>query len=133
MARTAGKGGKVFASTTGSGVASPIVNITKWTLDRSTNKIPVTAFGDLNEVAVLGLPKLTGTITGFWDTATDPLYAAGISADGTNLYLYPDFTNTPSAYDYGPAWLDTAIDVDVNGAVQMTANFVARGSWGHKP
>jgi hypothetical protein len=133
MARTSGKGGAVYVSPTGTGVAVSVANLSKWSLDRSTDKIPVTAFGDLNKVYVQGLADLKGAISGFWDTATDPLYAAGVSTDGTKLYLYPDRINTPTAYDYGPAWLDTSIEVDVNGAVQMSASFVAAGSWGHKP
>lgn len=93
----------------------------------------MTAFGDLNKTYVQGLPDLKGTLSGFWDTSTDPLYTAGISTDGTKLYLYADFTNTPTAYDYGPAWLNTSIDVDVNGAVTMAGSFAASSSWGHKP
>jgi len=133
MARTAGKGGAVYVSPNGTGVAVAVLNLTKWSLDRSTDTIPVTAFGDLNKTYVLGLPDLKGTLSGFWDTATDPLYLAGLSTDGTKMYLYPDRINTPTAYDYGPAWLNTSIDVDVNGAVQISASFVASSSWGHKP
>lgn len=133
MARSAGRGGAVYVSPTGTGVAVSVINLTKWSLDRSTDTIPVTAFGDLNKTYVQGLPDLKGTLSGFWDTATDPLYLAGISPDGTKMYLYPDRINTPTAYDYGPAWLNTSIDVDVNGAVTVSASFVASGSWGHKP
>lgn len=133
MARTAGKGGAVYVSPTGTGVAVAVINLTKWSLDRSTDTIPVTAFGDLNKTYVQGLPDLKGTLSGFWDTATDPLYTAGISPDGTKMYLYPDRINTPTAYDYGPAWINTSIDVDVNGAVAISASFMANGSWGHKP
>ena len=133
MARTAGKGGAVYVSPNGTGVAVSVINLTKWSLDRSTDTIPVTSFGDLNKTYVQGLPDLKGSLSGFWDTATDPLYNAGISADGTKMYLYPDRINTPTAYDYGPAWINTSIDVDVNGAVQISASFMANGSWGHKP
>jgi len=133
MALTAGKGGAVYVSPNGTGVAVAIGGLTNWTLDRSTDTIPVTAFGDLNKTYVQGLPDLKGTLAGFWDTVTDPLYAAGISTDGTKLYLYPDRINTPTAYDYGPAWLNTSISVDVNGAVAMSATFMAKSSWGHRP
>lgn len=133
MARTSGKGGAVYVSPNGTGVAVSVINLTKWSLDRSTDTIPTTSFGDLNKTYVQGLPDLKGSLSGFWDTATDPLYIAGTSTDGTKMYLYPDRINTPTAYDYGPAWLNTSIDVDVNGAVNMAASFMAAGSWGHKP
>lgn len=132
MARAHGKSGAIYVSPNGTGVAVAIGNLSAWSLDRSTDKVEVTAFQDLNKVYVQGLPDLKGTLSGFWDSASDPLYAAGISVDGTKLYLYPS-TNVPTVYDYGPAWLDTSINVAVNGAVAISANFVAAGSWGHKP
>lgn len=131
MARASGKNGAVYVSPDGIAAASPVLNLTKWTLDRNAGTIEVTAFGDLNKVYLLDLPDLKGTLTGFWDSASDPLYVAGLSAGGTTLYLYPDRLNTPTKYDYGPAWLTTAVDTDVKGAVTVSANFVARGSWGH--
>jgi hypothetical protein len=133
MARAAGRNAAVYVSPNGTGVAVSISGLSKWTLTRDTDAIPVTAFGDANKTYVQGLPDLKGTLAGFWDSASDPLYAAGISADGTKLYLYPDRLNTPTVYDYGPAWLNTSIDVDVNGAVSISGNFMANGSWGHKP
>lgn len=133
MARAHGKNAAVYVSPTGTGTAVPISGLTKWTLDRATDKVPVTAFGDTNKSYVQGLPDLKGTLSGFWDSSSDPLYAAGASADGTKLYLYPDRLNAPTVYDAGPAWIDTAIDVDVNGAVAISSSFVANGSWVHKP
>jgi hypothetical protein len=131
MARAAGKNGAVYVSPSGSTTPSPVLNLTKWTIDRSTGTIEVTSFGDSNKVYLQDLPDLKGTLTGFWDSAVDPLYVAGSAADGTNMYLYPDRLNSPQHYDYGPAWLNTTADVDVKGAVLVTATFLARGSWGH--
>lgn len=133
MARAHGKNAAVYLAPNGTGVAVPIGTASKWSLNRETDSVPVTAFGDLNKVYVQGLPDLKGTIAAWWDSATDPLYAAGVSADGTKLYLYPDRLNTPTVYDYGPAWINTSVDVDVSGAVSIAGNFIASGSWGHKP
>ncbi len=133
MAKAAGRNAAVYVSPTGTGVAVAITGLSKWTLNRETDAIPVTSFGDANKTYVQGLPDLKGTLSGFWDSASDPLYAAGASPDGTKLYLYPDRLNTPTVYDYGPAWLNTSIDVDVNGAVAISGSFMANGSWGHKP
>jgi len=113
-------------------VAVSIGNLSKWSLDRSTDVVPTTSFGDTNKTYVQGLPDLKGSLSGFWDSATDPLYLAGLSPDGVKMYLYPSSV-TPTVYDYGPAWLNTSIDVDVNGAVTISGTFVANGSWGHKP
>jgi hypothetical protein len=132
MARSHGKTGAVYVSPSGTGVAVSIGNLSKWSLDRSTDVVPTTSFGDTNKTYVQGLPDLKGSLSGFWDSATDPLYLAGLSPDGVKMYLYPSSV-TPTVYDYGPAWLNTSIDVDVNGAVTISGTFVANGSWGHKP
>jgi hypothetical protein len=61
MAVYAGRKGVVYLSTTGSGTASSVLKITKWTLNQSTAKIDVTAFGDTNMTYVQGLRDVKGT------------------------------------------------------------------------
>jgi len=132
MARYHGKRGVVYASTTGAGVAAPVISQSKWTLDMATDKAEVTAFLDANKTYVQGLRDLKGTISGYWDDASDALFDAAESADGCKLYLYPSL-DAPTIYFYGPAWLDSKIDVDAKGAVTCEASFVANGSWGRRP
>lgn len=129
MARYAGSKGQVFSSITGAGAIAARGSLSKWTLNMSTAKIDVTAFGDVNKVYVQGLPDIKGTLSGFWDSADDALFTGSDSADGVKLYLYPS-TAYPSAYFYGPAWLDAAIDVASSGAVLISGSFVAAGAWG---
>jgi hypothetical protein len=133
MAKAHGKNAAVYVSQTGTGVAVPVLNLSKWSLNRDTDTAETTSFGETNKTYVQGLADLKGSISGFWDSASDPLYSAGNSSDGVKMYLYPDRLNAPTVYDYGPAWLNTSIDVDVNGAVTLSGNFMANGSWGHKP
>jgi hypothetical protein len=133
MAKAHGKNAAVYVSQTGTGVAVAITGLSKWSLNRDTDAVEVTSFGDANKSYVQGLPDLKGSLAGFWDSASDPLYTAGNSADGVKMYMYPDRLNAPTVYDYGPAWLNTSIDVDVNGAVAIAGNFMAQGAWGHKP
>jgi hypothetical protein len=127
-----GKGGVVYASTSAAGVAATVVQLTEWTLNMATDKVDVTSFGDLNKTYVQGFRDITGTLSGWWDSATDTLFDGSESADGINMYLYPSQL-APTIYFYGPAWLDASITVPVSGAVGMTGNFVARGSWARKP
>jgi hypothetical protein len=133
MSRAHGKNARVFVSQSSATAASPISNLSKYALNRATDVVETTAFGDTNKTYVQGLPDLKGSISGFWDSASDPLYSAGNSPTGVNMYLYPDFVNTPTAYDYGPAWLNTSLDVAVNGPITISGDFVANGSWGKKP
>lgn len=132
MSRYHGKGGAAYLSTTGSGTAAPAVSLSQWTLDRATDKVDVTAFGDANKVYVQGLPDIKGTLAGWFDDTDDALFDGADSADGVKLYLYPSRL-APAHYHYGPAWLDASIEVDVKGAVSVKASFVAAGSWGRKP
>jgi len=132
MARYHGNKGQAFSSTTGSGTAALVASISAWTLDMATDKVEVTAFGDLNKTYVQGLKDVKGTISGFWEDSQDVLFDGADSTDGVKLYLYPAST-APTVYFYGPAWLDASINVSVSGAVTISGNFVANGSWGRRP
>ena len=132
MARYHGAKGVIYGSTTGTGAAVNLISLSKWSLDMATDKVAVTAFGDLNKTYVQGLRDIKGTISGFWDSTDDSLFDASESADGMKLYLYPAST-AATIYFYGPAWMDASIDVDSAGAVTVSGNFVANGAWGRKP
>lgn len=127
-----GKGGVVYASTTGTGAAVNVVFLTEWSLDQATDKVETTAFGDTNKTYVQGLRDIKGNLSGWFDSATDQLFDASESADGIKLYLYPS-SLAPTVYFYGPAWVDASITCGVSAAVALSGSFVANGSWGRKP
>lgn len=128
MSAYAGRKGVAYLSTTGSGVASNVLSLNSWTLNRTTDKIEVTSFGDANKTYVIGLPDLQGTLSGFWNDAETKPFTAAASSDGCKIYLYPS-SDAPSKYAYGPAWLDVSIEVPVSGAATLSMNFAANGSW----
>jgi hypothetical protein len=132
MARYHGKGGVVYMSSTGSGTAINVASLSEWTLNMATDKVEVTAFGDANKTYVQGLKDITGSLSGFWEDSQDALFDGADSSDGVKVYLYPS-SLAPTVYFYGPAWVDASINVGVNGAVGITANMVANGSWSRKP
>lgn len=127
-----GKKGVVYMSASGSGAAVNVVYLTEWALNMTTDKVETTAFGDTNKTYVQGLKDVQGTLSGFWDSATDQLFDASESTDGVKIYLYPS-ADAATVYFYGPAWIDTSINVGVSGAIGLTSNFSANGSWGRKP
>ena len=129
MAVYAGRKGVVYLSTTGSGAAVNVIKLNAWTINKTTDKIEVTAFGDANKTYVQGLPDVQGTISGSWDDTETKPFTAAASADGCKLYLYPSSDKTTS-YHYGPAWLDMSMEVSVSGAVTISGAFAANGSWG---
>jgi len=132
MARYHGNKGAVYSSITGTGTATAVASLSKWSLNMATDKVDVTAFGDLNKTYVQGLRDVKGTLSGFWEDSHDVLFDGSESTDGVKLYLYPAST-APTVYFYGPAWLDASIDVGVSGAVTLSGSFVANGAWGRKP
>ena len=129
MAVYAGRKGVVYLSTSGSGNATSVLKLTKWSLDQSTDKIEVTAFGDANKTYVQGLKDVKGSFSGFWDDTETKPFTAADSTDGCKMYLYPS-SDAPTKYWYGPAWLDVSIDTGVADAVSISGNFAANGSWG---
>lgn len=132
MAKYHGKGGVVYMSTSGSGAAVNVASLTEWTLNMNTDKVEVTSFGDLNKTYVQGLKDVQGTISGFWEDSQDALFDAADSTDGVKVYLYPS-RDAATIYFYGPAWVDASISVGVSGAIGLSANFSANGSWGRRP
>ena len=132
MSRYHGGKGQVLISTTGTGTAIVAVSLSKWSLDKATDKVEVTAFGDTNKQYVQGLPDVKGTLSGWFDSADDALFDGSESSDGVKLYLYPS-SLSPSIYHAGPAWLDASIEVDAKGAVSINGSFVANGTWIRKP
>lgn len=130
MAVYHGKGGVVYASTSGSGAATNVAKLTKWSLEMDQDETDTTAFGDENQTTVLGVKKLAGSLSGFWQDDEDTLFQAADSTDGIRLYLYPS-QNAPTKYWYGPAWLKIkSVEVAVDQAVRLEAAFSANGTWG---
>ena len=130
MAVYHGRQGVIYLSTTGSGNASQVIKMNEWSIDRSTDTVEVTSFGDANKTYVQGLPDLKGTFSGFWDESESKPFTASNSNDGCKLYLYPASSAT-SKYWYGPAWLSVSMDVSVSDAVKLAGSFSANGSWGN--
>jgi hypothetical protein len=128
MSVYAGRNGVVYMSTSASGTASTVLKLTEWSLDMTTDKIDVTAFGDTNKTYVQGLKDLAGSFSGFFDDTESKPFQAADSSDGCKLYLYPSST-APTKYWYGLAWLDASVSTEVSGAVAISGSFAAAGSW----
>jgi hypothetical protein len=124
----AGRKGVVYMSTSASGTASSCLQLNQWTINRTTDKIEVTSFGDTNKTYVQGLPDVQGTIGGFWNDGESKPFTGAASSDGVKFYLYPS-SDAPTKYWYGLAWFDITMETQVSGAVTLTGNFAAANSW----
>lgn len=132
IARYHGRRGVVYMAADGAAAATNVISLNAWSLDFSTDKTEVTAFGDPNKVYVQGLKDVSGEISGFWDSADDRLFDAADSADPVRTYLYPS-ADAPTIYFYGPAWVDASIETGVGDAVTVSGALAAGGAWGRKP
>lgn len=132
MAPYHGKTGVVYMSTSASGTAVNVVFLSEWSVDFKTDYDETTAFGDPNKTYVQGLKDVSGSFSGFWDSATDQLFDAADSSDGVKVYLYPA-SGVPTAYFAGPAWVNASIKVGVSGAITISGDFKANGAWVRKP
>jgi hypothetical protein len=118
----------VYIGDTGGAVASLVLKVSKWNVNRTNAPIEITSFLDANKTYVQGLPDLKFTFDAFWDdTESKPFHAAAASSP-VNVYLYPS-ADSISHFWSGPAWLDLSMDVPVAGAIVLACSGVAAGSW----
>jgi len=127
-----GKAGLVYLSTTGTGAAVNVGNLSAWSLSLKTDRVEDTAFGATNKTYKQGLADRSGNISGFFDdTNVANLITSSDSTDGIKMYIYPAST-AATKYFYGPAWLDLSFDSSVTGMVTFSGSFQANGAWGAK-
>jgi hypothetical protein len=125
MARLHGRRGRVYlgiASDTAE--ASPIPFFSMWSINFSTDKVDVTAFGDDNKIYVSGLPDASGQFSGFYDDATAQTYTAATDGLARKFYLYPS-TLTNTQYFFGTVLPDFSVDGAVADAVKVSASWNA--------
>jgi hypothetical protein len=125
MARFHGRFGSLYVDLAGGGSASPVANLDKWTVDRVTDKVDVTAMGDSNKTYVTGLPDAKGTFSGFFDDTAADLYAAASDGVARSFYLY---AKLPKPYWYGQAYFDQSSTGGVKEAVAVSGSWVAAGA-----
>lgn len=128
--REHGRNGVVYMGITQSAgvssVATPVAFLTDWTVNKTTDKVEVTAFGDSNKVYVAGLPDSTGDFSGWYDFFTPQTYIAAGDGIPRNFYLYPNALN-PTDYFYGTVLPDFSAAGGVSAAVSLKSTWNAAG------
>lgn len=125
MARIHGRRGRIYmgiASDTSE--AEPLPFLASWSINFTTEKSEVTAFGDENKVYVAGLPDASGEFSGFYDDATDQTYQAAVDGLPRKFYLYPNTTKT-TQYFFGTILPDFSVNANVGGPVEVSASWNA--------
>lgn len=127
--RRHGRNGRLYAGIASGGTAEPLFFLKTWTFTYATDQQDVTAFGDGNKVYVTGLPDGKVTFNGFWDDSSNDMYTAATDGLKRKFYLYADFSNKPGTYWFGEAFFDFNAGGDVAGAVTISGNLTAAGTW----
>ena len=124
MARLAGRAGRVYMGLASGGTAEPVAFQASWSINFTTNKIDVTAFGDTTKVYVAGLSDAQGQFAGFFDDSTVQTYTAATDGVARKFYLYPT-TAATGTYFFGTILPDLTIDSTVDGAISVSASWAA--------
>lgn len=112
----------VDQSTAANGSASPLGNLSDWTINGNRDQVEVTVLGESVKTYVSGLSDFTGTLNGVLNTASTGIYT---TADGVarKFYLYIDDTDAASRAPVSGSgkgyWYGTALfnGVTSNGGV----------------
>lgn len=135
MARIHGKRGQVLMDADGGSPLSfvAVADLSMWTLDMKTDRVVTTAFGDTNVNRVAGLPDFSGTLGGWWNSATTPtLFDAVLAGVPVGLKLVPDSADATFFFS-GLANIDGSINVSATGAVSISGAWDAAANWTMAP
>jgi hypothetical protein len=126
----AGRRGRIYidTSTDGTGAAKPIANLNSWSLNRTTDKIEVSAFGSTSKSYVVGLPDAQGDFSGFWDTDGDQYKVSQAIDGGRKFYCYVNNVDNAAQYFFGKAHFDVSVSQTVSGAVEVSGSWAAAES-----
>lgn len=118
------------------GSASPLGNLSDWTINGNREQVTATVLGETNVTYLAGLSDFSGSLNGLVNTTTNGLYT---TADGVarSFYLYIDDTDATSrapvptgkGYWYGKALFNgVSTTGGVGDAVKWSIDWAASGS-----
>jgi hypothetical protein len=127
MAILTGRYGKVSYDPAGT-TPVEVISLNTWKASFKQSYEDVTCFGDANLVYVPGLPDVSGSLGGFWNSAETVIFEATKAPTPGMLELAPNSTEALFKWS-GLAYLDADIDCSVKGAPKITSTFKAGGPW----
>lgn len=105
-----------------------VASLNAWSYSAKRDRVDVTCFGNLNKRKVLGLPDISGTLGGFFDSADPVIFEVADSTVAPLLRLIPNKLE-PTHFWEGLAYLDASITVSATGAVAVESAWDAAGDW----
>jgi len=120
-----GRKGRLYADTSvaANAAATPIANLNSWSINQTTDRTEVTAFGDTTKTYIAGLRDASGDFGGFWDT--DGVLYNTTDGNSRKFYLYENNENNATNYWYGTATFDITTNGTVGGAVEVSGSWAA--------
>jgi hypothetical protein len=129
MINTGRYGTVKLAVTPGSPEApTEILSLNAWKLSLKTAKEDITCFQDPNKVYVPGIPDVSGSLGGLFNSSELRLVAAANANVPGFLQLGNDSVGDPTILFSGLAWMDCDIDCSL-AAPKITGTFMAGGPW----
>lgn len=105
-----------------------VLSVNGFKLSLKTDYEDTTCYGDTNKTWLQGMRDISGTLTGFWNSAAPMIIQATSSSVPGYLELTPN-SNESSQKFGGLAYLDADLDCSVKGAPKLSSVFKAAGSW----
>lgn len=132
IGRYHGRNGRIYFDIAGGGAAAPLNFMATWTINFATDKVDVTAMGDLNKTYVAGLPDASGQFSGFHDDATMQTYTAAVDGLARKFYLYANTLDT-TKYFFGTILADFSVNSGVSGAGEVSSSWNAASTIARVP
>jgi hypothetical protein len=129
--RLHGKKGQIKMDAAGGSSLVTLADMNAWTLDMSTERAVVTAFGDTNVRRVAGLPNFEGTLGAWWNAAaasSPAFFTAVLAGTPVTLRLIPN-TDDPGVYFEGLANVDGSVNVSATAPISSSGKWDAAGNW----
>jgi hypothetical protein len=108
-----------------------LISLNGWKLSLKTDYEDVSCFGDTNKVYVPGLRDISGSLSGFWNSANVVIFQATAAATPGKLELAPNSTEATFKFS-GLAYLDADLDCSMS-APKVSSTFRAAGPWVEAP
>jgi hypothetical protein len=108
-----------------------LISLNGWKLSLKTDYEDVSCFGDTNKTYVPGLRDISGSLSGFWNSANVVIFTATAATTPGKLELAPNSTE-PTFKFSGLAYLDADLDCSM-AAPKVTSTFRAAGPWVEAP
>jgi len=122
--RIHGRSGVAYLGINFGDAASPVAFLSGWEVVVTREIFDATVITDTQIVHGTGITNVSGSFSGFYDTASSQSYAAAVDGLPRNMYLYPS-RDFPGTFFSGPVLPDYQLGSGVGSAVALTVTWAA--------